>query len=91
MFFFVGGAGAVAEGEDGIVVIQGEGAEEFHQLPEAVPDLRRIGLVGFGVGLVKLIQDGGVFLVAGVQGMGLNVGSKELHRLFHSSTSKKFW
>ena len=90
-FFFVGGAEAAAEVKDGIVVVQGEGAEEFLQLLEAVPDLGRVGFVGLGIGLVKLIQDGGMFLVAGVQGMGLNVGSKALQKLFHSGTSKKFW
>ena len=90
-FFFVGGAEVAAEVEDGVVVVQGEGAEEFLQLLEAVPDLGWVGFVGFGIGLVKLIQDGGMFLVAGVQGMGLDVGSKALQKLFHSGTSKKFW
>ena len=90
-FFFVGGAEVAAEVEYGIVVVQGEGAEEFLQLLEAVANLWRIGLVGLGIGLVKLIQDGGMFLVTGVQGMGLNVGSKALQELFHSGTSKKFW
>ena len=80
-----------AEGEDGVVIIQGKGTEELLQIPEAVLNLRWIGLVGFGVGLVKLIQDGRVVRVTGVQGMGLNIGSKALQKLFHSGTSKKFW
>ena len=90
-FCFVGGTEAAAEVEDGVVVVQGEGAEEFLQLLETVSDLRWVGFVGFGVGMVKLIQDGGMFLVAGVQGMGLDVGSKALQKMFHSGTSKKFW
>ena len=80
-----------AEGENGVVIIQGKGTEELLQIPEAVLNLRWIRLVGFGVGLVKLIQDSGTFLVTGIQGMGLNIGSKALQKLFHSGTSKKFW
>ena len=44
-FFFVGGAEAAAEVKDGIVVIQGQRAEEFLQLLEAVPDIRRVGFL----------------------------------------------
>ena len=77
-----------AEGENGVVIIQGKGTEELLQIPEAVLNLRWIGLVGFGIGLVKLVQDGRVVLVTGVQGMSLNIGSKALQKLFHSGTSK---
>jgi hypothetical protein len=90
-FAFIVIAQPAAEGENGVVVIQGEGREKLFQFPEPILNLRRVGLVGFGIGLVKLIQDGGTFLVTGVQGMGLNIGSKALQELFHSGTSKKFW
>jgi hypothetical protein len=88
---FVVIAQPAAEGEYGVVIVQGEGTEEFFQFLEPVLNLRWIRLVGFGIGLIKLIQDGGTFLVTGIQGMGLKIGSKALQKLFHSGTSKKFW
>ena len=51
----VGGAELTAEVPHGIVIIQGQTAQEVVQFLESVPDLRRVGLVGFGVGLIQLI------------------------------------
>ena len=43
---------AASEVEDNIVIFQRKGAQEFLRFFEAVTDLRRIGSVGFCVGLV---------------------------------------
>ena len=83
---FVGSAELAAEVEDGVVVVKGEGAEEFLQLLEAVPDIRWVGFVGLGIGLVQLIQDGFAIAVTGVEGMGGYVGVEPLCNLVHIST-----
>ena len=66
---FIGGAEAAAEVENSIVIIQRKIAEELFQLFEAVTDFRRIGFVGFGVSLVKMIQDGFAAAITAVKGM----------------------
>ena len=58
---------------NGIVIIQGQAAHEGVQFLEAVADLRRVGFVGLGVGLVELIQDGHAFTVTRIEGVGLYV------------------
>ena len=55
---FVGTAQAAAEVEHCVVVIQWQGVQKFLQLLESITDLRRITLVGFSIGLIKLLQDG---------------------------------
>ena len=65
---FISGAEAAAKVEDCVVIIQRKCAKEFFQLFEPLTDLRWVGFVGFSVGLVKLIQDGFVVAVTGVNG-----------------------
>ena len=57
-FPFVCTAQAAAEIEHSVVVIQWQGVQKFLQLLESITDLRRITLVGFSIGLIKLLQDG---------------------------------
>ena len=87
-FFLVGCTKAAAEVKDGIVVVQGEGAEEFLQLLEAVPDLGRIGLVGFGIGLVELVENGFSIAVPGIKGMVACVGFQCFGKGLQDNTSK---
>ena len=84
---FVGGAELTTEVPHGIVIIQGQVAQEGIQFPEAVPNLRWVGFVGLGIGLVELIQDGFAFTVAGIEGMGLYVGFQSLGDVIHGGTS----
>lgn len=57
-FALVGGTKAAAEGKDGVVIVQGQGFQKRLQFFETVTNFRRIGFVGFAIGLVELIQNG---------------------------------
>ena len=70
----IGGAELTTEVPDGIVIIQGQIAQEVIQFLESVPDVRRVGFVGLGVGLVQLVQDGVTITIAGIEWVGLYVG-----------------
>ena len=84
---FVGGAELTTEVPDGIVIIQGQAAQEVIQFFESITDLGRVRLVGLGVGLVQLIQDGFAFTVAGIEWVGLYVGFQPLGDVIHGGTS----
>lgn len=73
-FMFIGGAELTTEVPDGIVIIQGQAAHEGVQFLEAVADLRWIGLVGLGVSLVQLVQDGVTITIARIEWVSLYVG-----------------
>ena len=51
---FIGGTELTTEVPDGIVIIQGQAAQEVIQFFEAVADLRWIGFVGLYVGFQPL-------------------------------------
>ena len=68
-------AQAATEVENSIVIIQRKTAEELFQRFEAVSDFRRIRFVGFGIGLVKLIQDGFAAAITTIKGVGIYVSS----------------
>ena len=74
-FALIGDAKAAAEVENSVVIIQRKLAEELFQFFEAVTDFRRIGFVGFSIGLVKLIQDGIAATITTVKGVGIYVFS----------------
>ena len=71
---FVGSAELATKVPYGIVIIQGQAAQEGIQFLESVTDLRWVRLVGFCIGLVELIQDGFAFTVARIEWVGLYVG-----------------
>ena len=84
---FVGGAELATEVPDGIVIVQGQAAQEDIQFLEAVADLRWVGFVGLCVGLVQLIQDGVKVAVVGSEWVGLYVGFQPLGDVIHGGTS----
>ena len=84
---FVGGAELTTEIPHGIVIIQGQAVQEIIQFLESISDLRWIGFVGFGVGLIQLIQDGFAFTIAGIEWVGLYVGFQPLSDVIHGGTS----
>ena len=57
-FAFVGTTQTTAEVKHGIIIIQWQNAQKIFQLLKASADFRWIGFMGFGVGLVQLIQNG---------------------------------
>jgi hypothetical protein len=73
-FMFVCDAKATIQVEHGIVVIQWEIAKKFFQFLKSFADFGRITFVGFGVGLVQLVQDGVTITIAGIEGVGLYIG-----------------
>lgn len=86
---FISAAKAATEIEDGVVVLQGEGTEEFFQFLETISDFRWIAFVGFCVGLVQLIQDGFAITITGVEGMSCYVGIQPLCNILHISTPSR--
>ena len=84
---FIGGAELTTEVPDGIVIIQGQIAQEVIQFLESVPDVRRVGFVGLGVGLVQLVQDGVTITIAGIEWVGIYVGFQSLGDVIHGGTS----
>lgn len=70
----VGGTKAAAEVKDGVVIVQRQGFQKRLQFFETVTDFRRIGFVGFAIGLVELIQNGYDVAVPGVKWMVVRIG-----------------
>ena len=68
-FFLVGCTQAAAEVKDGVVIVQGQGFQKTLQFFETLADFWRIGFVGFGIGLVELVENGFSIAVPGIKGM----------------------
>lgn len=68
-FFFVGCAQAAAEVRDCIVIVERQGFQETLQFLETFADFRWVGFVGFGIGLVELVENGFSVAVPGIKGM----------------------
>lgn len=73
-FALVGGAEAAAEVKDGVVIVQRQGFQKRLQFFETLADFRRIGFVGFAIGLVELIQNGFAIAAPRVKGMVVRIG-----------------
>ncbi len=86
-FFLVGCTQAAAEVKDGIVVTQWQGLQETLQFLETLADLRRIGFVGFGIGLVELIQDGFAAIASRIKGMVVRIGFQCFGKELQDNTS----
>ena len=86
-FFLVGCAQAAAEVKDCIVITQGQGFQETLQFLEALADLWRIGFVGFGIGLVELIQDGFAVTASRIKGMVVRIGFQCFGKGLQDNTS----
>ena len=82
-FMFIGGAEAAAEVKDGIVICQWQMSQQVIQFPEAIPDVRWVGFMGFLIDLVQLIQDGFAVAVVGIKGVCFDVGFQPLGNLIH--------
>ena len=68
-FCLVGCTQAAAEVKDCVVIVEGQGFQETLQFLVALADFRRIGFVGFGIGLVELVENGFTIAVPGIKGM----------------------
>ena len=86
-FCLVGSTQAAAEAKDGIIIAQWQGFQETLQLLEALADIRWIGFVGFGIGLVKLVENGFSITVPGIKGMAACVGFQCFGKGLQDNTS----
>ena len=86
-FMFISGAELATEVPYSVIIIQGQAAHEGVQFLETVADLRWVGFVRLGVGLVQLVQDSVTVAVAGIEGVGLYVGFQPLGDVIHGGTS----
>ena len=68
---FISSAELATEVPNSIVIIQGYAFQKLIQLFESVTDLRRIGFMGFCVGLVELVQYGLTIAIIGIKGVGI--------------------
>ena len=72
-FALVGCTQTATEVKDGIVIAQWQGFQETLQFLETLADFRRIGFVGFAIGLVELIQNGFSIAAPRVKGMVVRI------------------
>ena len=86
-FFLVGCTKAAAEVKDGVVVTQWQGLQKTLQFLEALADLGWIGFVGFGIGLVELVENGFCVVVPGIKGMVACVGFQCFGKGLQNNTS----
>ena len=86
-FFLVSRTQAAAEVKDGIVIVQGQGFKETLQFFETFADFWRIGFVGFGIGLVELVENGFSTAVPGIKGMVVSVGFQSFGKGLQDNTS----
>ena len=88
-FFLVGCTQTAAEVKDGVVIDQGQGFQETFKFLETLADSRWIGFVGFGISLVKLVENGFSIAVPGIKGMVACVGFQCFGKGLQDNTSQK--
>ena len=88
-FFLVGCTQAAAEVKDCIVIAQWQSFQETFQFLKALADFWWIGFVGFGIGLVELVENGFSVAVPGIKGMIACVGFQCFGKGLQDNTSKK--
>ena len=89
-FCLIGRTQAAAEVKDGVVIAQWQGFQKIPQFLEALADLGWIGFVGFGIGLVELVENGLRIAAPGIKGMVACVGFQCFGKGLQDNTSKKF-
>ena len=73
-FALVGGAEAAAKIKNGVVIVQGQRFQKRLQFFETVTNFRRVGFVGFAIGLVELIQNSFAIAAPRIEGMVVRIG-----------------
>ena len=76
---FVCGAEAAAEVKDGIIIFQWQISQQVIQFPEAIPDVRRVGFMGFLVCPEDLVQDSFAIRVSGIEWAGLQMVLEQIY------------
>ena len=83
----IGCTQAAAEGKDGIVIAQWQRLKKTLQFLETLADFWWIGFVGFGIGLVELVENGFRIAVPGIKGMVACVGFQYFGKGLQDNTS----
>ena len=86
-FFLVGCTQAAAEVKDCIVIAQWQRFQETFQFLKAFADFWWIGFMGFGIGLVELVENGFSITVPGIKGMVVRVGFQCFGKGLQDNTS----
>ena len=89
-FFLIGCTQATAEVKDGIVIAQRQRLQETLQFLETLADFRRVGFMGFGIVLVKLVENGFTIAVPNIKWMVARVGFQCFGKGLQDNTSIKF-
>ena len=88
-FFLIGCTQAAAEVKDSVVIVQGQSFQKTLQFLETFADFGWIGFMGFGIGLVELVENGLRIAVPGIKGMVVRVGFQCFGKGLQDNTSKK--
>ena len=88
-FFLVGGTQTAAEVKDSVVIVQGQSFQKTLQFLETFADFGWIGFVGFGIGLVKLVENGFTIAVPNIKWMVACVSIQCFGKGLQDNTSKK--
>ena len=86
-FSFICTAQTAAEIKNRIIICQRQYTQKLFQLLKPVADFRRITLVGFGIGLVQLIQNRLTITVTHVTRMVFDVSIQAVSKILHFSAS----
>ena len=86
-FFLIGCTQTAAEVKDGVVIAQGQRLQETLKFLETFDDFRRVSFVGFGIGLVELVENGFCVTVPGIKGMVACVGFQCFGKGLQDNTS----
>jgi len=86
-FFLVGCTQAATEVKDGIVIAQRQRLQETRQFFETFADFGRIGFMGFGIGLVELVENGFTIAVPNIKWMVACVSIQCFGKGLHDNTS----
>lgn len=86
-FFLVGSTQAAAEVKDGIIIAQWQGFQKILQFLEALADFWRIRFAGFGIDLVKLVENGFTIAVPNIKWMVACVSIQCFGKGLHDNTS----
>ena len=88
-FFLIGRTQAAAEIKDCVVIAQCYRLQETLQFLKTLADFRWIGFVGFGIGLVELVENGFSIAIPGIKGMVVRVGFQCFGKGLQDNTSLK--
>ena len=86
-FFLVDCTKAATEVKDSVVIVQRQSFQKTLQFLETFDDFGWIGFMGFGIGMVELVENGFSIAVPGIKGMVACVGFQCFGKGLQDNTS----